>query len=228
MAFAPKAGCPMCGTIADAVTAVQTASSSTPHPNVSPDVLWKDDNFTAYRESVNPVSSKGHIIIAFNFHVPSLYHLSSSDLPLLASLRDLAKRLLSSISPPTTPGPIYTSPIPARNDAHFRIGFITPPFRDSKIPVTGHLHAHAYIAPADLLGWWRGVAYSSLAWYAIDDLIAEIRESVSNNRVKSGYEGRTSAPIDSVPEAGARTGFANGNEHTIPSIAVCDKELGES
>lgn len=37
------------------------------------------------------------------------------------------------------------------------------------------VHAHAYIAPADLLGWWRRVAYSPIAWYAIEDLIAEIR-----------------------------------------------------
>jgi hypothetical protein len=57
----------------------------------------------------------------------------------------------------------------------FRIGFITPPFRDARIPVTDHLHAHAYVAPANQLGWFRGIAYSSLAWYDIDDLIAEIR-----------------------------------------------------
>jgi hypothetical protein len=56
-----------------------------------------------------------------------------------------------------------------------RIGFITPPFRDPRIPVTDHLHAHAFISPADQLGWFRGIAYSSLAWYDIDDLIAEIR-----------------------------------------------------
>jgi len=57
----------------------------------------------------------------------------------------------------------------------FSIGFITPPFRDPRIPVTDHLHAHAFIRPADQLGWFRGIAYSSLAWYDIDDLIAEIR-----------------------------------------------------
>lgn len=56
-----------------------------------------------------------------------------------------------------------------------QIGFITPPFKDSKIPVTDHLHAHAYIGHADLLGWWRKVAYGPLSWYKIDDLIAEIR-----------------------------------------------------
>jgi hypothetical protein len=55
------------------------------------------------------------------------------------------------------------------------VGFITPPFRDNKIPVTDHLHAHAYLGATDLAGWWRRSAYSSLGWYAIEDLIAEIR-----------------------------------------------------
>lgn len=66
-------------------------------------------------------------------------------------------------------------PTPSTDMSKFRIGFITPPFWDTKIPVTDHLHAHAYVEPADLMGWWRSVAYSSVAWYAIDDLIAEIR-----------------------------------------------------
>jgi len=112
-------------------------------------------------------------------------------------------------------------------DQQFRIGFITPPFKDNKIPVADHLHAHAYIAPGDLMGWWRGVAYSSVAWYDIDDLIAEIRESVSNNRVKSGYANRTSAPIDLVPQAGARMGAADGTEYTEPSLAVTDVEAAD-
>lgn len=77
-----------------------------------------------------------------------------------------------------------------------------------------------------MLGWWRGVAYGPLAWYAIDDLIAEIRESVSNNRVKSGYDNRINAPIDTVPEAGARTGAADGNEYTASSLAIPDVEDG--
>lgn len=63
----------------------------------------------------------------------------------------------------------------ALDDDNYRIGFITPPFKDSKIPVTDHLHAHAYLLPADLMGWWRAVGFAALAWYAIDDLIAEIR-----------------------------------------------------
>lgn len=62
------------------------------------------------------------------------------------------------------------------------------------------------------------MAYSGLAWYEIDDLIAEIRESVSNNRVKSGYESRK-APIDAVPTAGARAGYADGTETTEAGLA---------
>jgi len=57
-----------------------------------------------------------------------------------------------------------------------------------------------------------------MAWYDIDDLIAEIRETVSNNRVKSGYENRRSAPIDMVPQAGARTGTTDGIETSEPGL----------
>ncbi|KAG6897918.1 hypothetical protein C0992_009070 [Termitomyces sp. T32_za158] len=130
-----------------------------------------------------------------------------SDLPLLVNVRNLATRLLADLP---------ASPTPAQH--LFRIGFITPPFKDNKIPVTDHLHCHAYIAPPDLMGWWRGIAYGPLAWYPIDDLIAEIRESVSNNRVKSGYENRPRAPIDMVPSAGARSGTADGIDTSEPSI----------
>jgi len=77
------------------------------------------------------------------------------------------------------------------------------------------------------MGWWRGVAYGPLAWYAIDDLIAEIRESVSNNRIKSGYQNRTKAPIDMVPHAGARAGTADGIETSEPSLAATDTDLEE-
>lgn len=96
---------------------------------------------------------------------------SSSDVPLLSNIRSLATRFLVTLTPS-----INDSPVPLQNlNPQIRIGFITPPFKDSKIPVTDHLHAHAFIGPPDLLGWWRGVAYGPLAWYAIEDLIAEIR-----------------------------------------------------
>lgn len=109
---------------------------------------------------------------------------SSTDVGLLVNLRNLAHRLLTSLlsSESTTPGPsscqgpcLLANRTAAASLPAFRIGFITPPFKDTKIPVTDHLHAHAFIEPADLMGWWRGVAYGPLAWYAVDDLIAEIR-----------------------------------------------------
>ncbi|KII93396.1 hypothetical protein PLICRDRAFT_35597 [Plicaturopsis crispa FD-325 SS-3] len=238
MSFAPRPGCPMCGIVSTAAHATHNSprSPSFPIGSTQPEVLWRDDNFTAYREKLHPVSSKGHIIIAFNLHVPSIYTLSSSDLPLLVNIRNLANRLLSGLATRPTRSSDLTSPttpVPTTQlthlpvDSEFHIGFITPPFKDSKIPVTDHLHAHAYIGPGDLMGWWRGIAYGPMAWYPIDDLVAEIRESVSNNRVKSGYQNRRSAPIDSVPHAGARAGTASGVEVTEPGLANPDLESGD-
>lgn len=67
MAFAPKPGCPMCGMVATASHAPPNSprSPSFPAGSTQPEVLWRDDNFTAYREKANPVSGKGHIIVAF-------------------------------------------------------------------------------------------------------------------------------------------------------------------
>ncbi|KAJ7225852.1 hypothetical protein GGX14DRAFT_422585 [Mycena pura] len=230
MSFAPKPGCPMCSIVASSVQGPTTPHSpSFSASSTLPEVLWHDDNFTAYREKANPVSNKGHIIVAFNLHVPSIYTLSSTDLPLLVNIRNLATRLLTTLLPPSSPllTPASTTAVPLYTpNSQFCIGFITPPFSDRKIPVTDHLHAHAYILPADQLGWWRGIAYGPLAWYAIDDLIAEIRESVTNNRIKSGHDGRPSAPIDNVPDAGSRSGTANGVETTEPGLAAnVDAEL---
>lgn len=53
------------------------------------------------------------------------------------------------------------------------------------------------------------------------------RESVSNNRVKSGYENRTRAPIDLVPDAGARSGTANGIETSEPGLGPQLESLEE-
>ena len=106
-----------------------------------------------------------------------LSYQSSSDVLLLSNVRNLATRLLATLTPSIAVPPV----IPPKLSSQFRIGFITPPFKDSKIPVTDHLHAHAFIGPPDLLGWWRGVAYGPLAWYPIEDLIAEIRCVLANN-----------------------------------------------
>lgn len=81
----------------------------------------------------------------------------------------------SNLNPPPSPGPNSSPNVPLTSSSPFHVGFITPPFRDSKIPVTDHLHAHAYIGALDRAGWWRAVAYSSVGWYSIEDLIAEIR-----------------------------------------------------
>ena len=137
------------------------------------------------------------------------------------------------------------TPILPADTSKFRIGFVTPPFRDTKIPVADHLHAHAYVEPADLMGWWRSLAYSPVAWYAIDDLIAEIRyvsapgqhsshsqpspcvyrEETSNNRVRSSMPKNIPRPIDHVPTAGARSGHANGAETTEIGLGAPDANL---
>lgn len=64
MSFSSKPGCPLCGVVSSA----RDGSAHSPHK-----VLYRDDNFTAYQETANPVSSKGHIILAFkSVHFPSL------------------------------------------------------------------------------------------------------------------------------------------------------------
>lgn len=69
MAFASKPGCPMCSIIASAshTTPYSPRTPTFPPGSTQPEVLWRDDNFTAYREKANPVSSKGHLVIAFKY-----------------------------------------------------------------------------------------------------------------------------------------------------------------
>lgn len=50
---------------------------------------------------------------------------------------------------------------------------------------------------------------------------------MTNNRVKSGYQNRRTAPIDLVPDAGARSGTADGIETSEPSLAADDVEGGD-
>ena len=117
--------------------------------------------------------SQNSQFVSFQFNIWQ----ASSDVPLLSNVRNLATRLLATLTPSIADPPV----VPQNINSQFRIGFITPPFKDSKIPVTDHLHAHAFIGPPDKLGWWRGVAYGPLAWYPIEDLIAEIRCVLINN-----------------------------------------------
>ncbi|KAG9085338.1 hypothetical protein FS749_004487, partial [Ceratobasidium sp. UAMH 11750] len=118
--------------------------------------------------------------------------------------------------------------LPLTANQAFHVGFITPPWRDSKIPVTDHLHAHAYVGTLDRAGWWRAMAYSSVAWYSVEDLIAEIREQTSNNRVRSADpERKNSRPIDRVPNAGARAGLPDGRELTERGLATDELDTAE-
>jgi len=72
------------------------------------------------------------------------------------------------------------------------------------------------------------MAYSSVAWYGIEDLIAEIREQTSNNRVRStGPERKNSRPIDQVPNAGARAGLPDGRELTDRGVASDELDTAE-
>ncbi|KAG9104950.1 hypothetical protein FRC06_005017 [Ceratobasidium sp. 370] len=215
--FAPKSGCPMCSIVtatphptplsSPRTPTFPAASSSGTRTAAQTQIIWKDENVTAYVEKNNPVSSKGHIIILFN---------GSSFAP------------SSNLNPPPSPGPNVSANLPLTANQALHVGFITPPWRDSKIPVTDHLHAHAYVGTLDRAGWWRAMAYSSVAWYGIEDLIAEIREQTSNNRVRStDPERKNSRPIDRVPNAGARAGLPDGRELTDRGLATDDLDIAE-
>lgn len=74
MDFAPHKGCPMCGIVAkaqqdaDASMAFQpglSRAAASGSANTAPDIIWRDDNFTVYRERAHPVSSRGHLIVVF-------------------------------------------------------------------------------------------------------------------------------------------------------------------
>ena len=65
MVFQARAGCPMCGIVANAATSQLDSCPPISNTQSQLDILWRDGNFTAYRENTTPVSSKGHIIIAF-------------------------------------------------------------------------------------------------------------------------------------------------------------------
>jgi hypothetical protein len=71
MEFASKPGCPMCGIVSRAQRDPDAPSPSPLSPAAvkaagpPPEILYRDDNFTVYRERAYPVSSRGHIVLAF-------------------------------------------------------------------------------------------------------------------------------------------------------------------
>ncbi|EJU01029.1 hypothetical protein DACRYDRAFT_22843 [Dacryopinax primogenitus] len=233
--YAPRTGCPVCTIVAlsrsppTQVPSVNPDSSSpllsSPDPSsvaagpsvprpvyVTPsggEVVYVDKDVTVFVEKKDPVSSKGHLIVVFNAHITSLYHLTPTSIPLLQRALNLCPHLLAQHFPPT---PQASSPQPSPSPAEqIHIGLISPPCTDSILPGF-HLHLHAYIGCADRLPWvsLRTLAFGPLGWYPLEDLIGEIWESTSNNRVKTGYE--KARPIAQVPKAGTRVGLPDGRE----------------
>jgi hypothetical protein len=63
----------MCGIVARAARDADPDALPSPRsPQAGPpaDVLYRDDNFTAYRERTHPVASQGHVVIAFKCASP--------------------------------------------------------------------------------------------------------------------------------------------------------------
>ncbi|OJT05752.1 hypothetical protein TRAPUB_3412 [Trametes pubescens] len=90
MAFAHKPGCPMCG-IVSAASASALSPSSPTGSSGKHEILWRDDNFTVYRESANPVSSKGHIVVVFKCvsHASFLLYVAHVLSPVYTSLHSI-------------------------------------------------------------------------------------------------------------------------------------------
>lgn len=114
----------------------------------------------------------------------------------------------SPIVPPPTPSSPRDPPPLTLSHPH-RIGYASPPSfpfarsspttpiidldnpssRIPSIPLsTPHVHLNAFLLPMDRIGWTdvsRNWSFGPLGFYGIEDLIAEIRETESNCRVKT-------------------------------------------
>lgn len=132
----------------------------------SSQTLFHDDTITAIQANA-PIASQ-HIIVLTNAHVQNVHELTYDDIPLLKHIKDTALKLLKEAETEVT------------------IGFISSPFSDPQMPIKTHLHAHAFThIDRKRCSWMRSWVFSGLIFYKLDDLVAEIRESVTNNRIKS-------------------------------------------
>ncbi|WWD17357.1 hypothetical protein CI109_101798 [Kwoniella shandongensis] len=203
----------------------ESARSLSPAPVVQPrsgesgntEYVYQDRDVTAFRaEGKERLCSNGkHLIIAINRHVENVYDLGPADVPILGHILETARRILlsSSIEAHTSSANDAERGKGKAKDEDVRVGFVGTVVRDPQSP-HAHLHAHALLGPIDtsLPGasfWRRNVVFGGVNWWSVEDLIAEIRESTSNNRVKSGYQHRGSAPIDRVLDAGSVEGLPN-------------------
>ncbi|KAI9639445.1 uncharacterized protein MKK02DRAFT_39742 [Dioszegia hungarica] len=180
---------------------VQQASGGSSSSNASPigqtingrEILYHDPDITVYPAAgAERLRSEGkHLVIVVNTHAESVYEFGPSDVPLLSKIIETAQLLLD----------------PEHTKGEIKVGFVGNVMKDPQSP-HAHLHAHALLGPPDtsLPGstfWRRNVVYGFANWWSVQDLRAEIREGSSNNRIKSGYENRTGAPIEKVPNAGS-------------------------
>ncbi|KAL1413635.1 hypothetical protein Q8F55_001413 [Vanrija albida] len=196
-------------------------------------IVYRDDDITVFpADNADALCAGGrHLIIVLNRHVTSVYDFGPTDLPLLSRITATASRLLLSTA---AKSPDAAERIFGAKDVS--VGFVNGMPRDPRSPYA-HLHAQAFLGPFEksLPGstiWRRNVVFSTLNWWGIEDLVAEIREETSNNRIKSGYEHlRPNAPLSKVPDAGADEGYANilnPAAYTDTSPKIGSKDKGKS
>ncbi|KAK4685545.1 hypothetical protein P7C73_g4603, partial [Tremellales sp. Uapishka_1] len=178
------------------------------------EIVYSDSDITVYKALAKErlCSNGKHLIVVLNRHLESVYDFGPADITLLSHVLDTSHDLLSPLGSTLSDGIREESGKPKVED-QVRVGFVGSVMKDPQSPYA-HLHAHAMIGPIDtsLPGatfFRRNVVFGSMNWWSVEDLRAEIRESTSNNRVKSGYSDRRRAPIDQVPDAGALSGQPN-------------------
>ncbi|KAF8758403.1 hypothetical protein RHS01_02711 [Rhizoctonia solani] len=180
------------------------------HNQSAHQIIWKDENVTAMLRKTTQCLAKD-ISLSFSIiyrsaaigtHSASGHPAPNSASPFVG--RQLIHATNENANPPPSPGPNAAPNLPLTPTSPFRVGFITPPFRDSKIPVTDHLHVHAYIGTTDLAGWWRAMAYSSVGWYSIEDLIAEIRRGSARRSARRPELNDLPLAADGLGAAGDR------------------------
>ncbi|WOO76606.1 uncharacterized protein LOC62_01G000233 [Vanrija pseudolonga] len=207
-----RGGAPARPTVPGSGSPTNGRSSSTQDSYVSGrHIIYRDDDITVYpADDADALCGGGrHLTIVLNRHLTSVYQFGPTDLALLSHITATASRLLLATA---AKSPEAADRIFGAKDVS--VGFVNGMPRDPRSPYA-HLHAQAFLGPFEksLPGstlWRRNVVFGTLNWWAIPDLIAEIREETSNNRIKSGYENlRPNAPLSKVPDAGAAEGFPN-------------------
>ncbi|KAH9165843.1 hypothetical protein EDB89DRAFT_268443 [Lactarius sanguifluus] len=110
---------------------------------------------------------------------------------------------------PTSAGPLNTaSTQPYTHPSNFRIGFITPLFRDPRHRPLARTRVHLSRRPVRLISWH---CYC---------LVRYRRPHCRDPRMSIKQPRQVWIRIDLVPDAGARAGTANGRETTLASLDI--------